>query len=139
MQVLNSRGIEFNSRDNLVKVDPRKRIATFQVVDSSRKPTDQFKEIEVLNIPHLNNTVVQYNLLHVGPPCSPIEPLRKMAKDGDSFTDAAGWVSINEKTLQSKMYKNVFAAGNHPTVFKQLFIGDCISSLNKKTAAAAGY
>lgn len=47
MEVVKTRGIEFNSRDNLIKVDTSKRIATFQVVDSTRKPTDQFKEVKV--------------------------------------------------------------------------------------------
>lgn len=46
MEVIKNRGIEFNSRDNLVKIDTAKRIATFNVVDSTRKPTDQFKEIK---------------------------------------------------------------------------------------------
>lgn len=65
-------------------------------------------------------------MLHVGPPCSPIEALRNAVKNGDNFTDQVGWVNVEEKTLQSKVYNNVFA------------IGDCASTTNKKTAAAVG-
>jgi sulfide:quinone oxidoreductase len=64
--------------------------------------------------------------LHVGPPCSGIEPLRKAFKNGDNFTDANGWVNVEEKTLRSKIYNNVFA------------FGDCANTTNKKTAAAVG-
>lgn len=47
MDVVRQRNIEFNSRDNLIKVDTTNKIATFQVVDSNRKPTDQTKKIKV--------------------------------------------------------------------------------------------
>ncbi|KAI6184323.1 Sulfide:quinone oxidoreductase, mitochondrial [Aphelenchoides bicaudatus] len=111
MKVINSRGIELNTRDNLIKVDTKNRVATFQVIDSNQKPTDKLKEIK-------------YDLLHVGPPCSGVESLRNAFKNGDNFTDSNGWVTVEEKTLQSKIYKNVFA------------FGDRAGTTNKKTAAA---
>jgi NADH dehydrogenase FAD-containing subunit len=51
--------------------------------------------------------------------------LRKAFKNGDNFTDANGWVTVEEKSLQSKIYKNVFA------------VGDCANTTNKKTAAVS--
>ncbi|KAI6243002.1 Sulfide:quinone oxidoreductase, mitochondrial [Aphelenchoides fujianensis] len=110
-RVLEERGIEFNSRESLIKVDAKKRVATFQIVDANKQPTDQFKE-------------VQYDLLHVAPPCTPVESLRKAAKSGVKLTDAAGWVKVDEKTLKSTEHANVFA------------LGDCANTTNKKTAAA---
>lgn len=65
-------------------------------------------------------------MLHVGPPCTPVESLRKMAASGDPLTDAVGWVKVNEKSLRSTVYDNVFA------------FGDCAGTTNKKTAAAVG-
>jgi NADPH-dependent 2,4-dienoyl-CoA reductase/sulfur reductase-like enzyme len=48
MKVIKSRGIELNTRDNLIKVDTKNRVATFQIIDSNQKPTDQLKEIKVI-------------------------------------------------------------------------------------------
>lgn len=47
MKVIKSRGIELNTRDNLIKVDTKNRVATFQIIDSNQKPTGQLKEIKV--------------------------------------------------------------------------------------------
>jgi sulfide:quinone oxidoreductase len=112
MEVVDKCGIELSMRDNLIKVDIAQKEATFQVVDSNRKPTDEFKK-------------VKYDLLHVGPPCTPIKSLRE-AKD-ENFTDPVGWVKVDEKTMRSPNYGNIFA------------IGDCVSTMNKKTAAAVAH
>lgn len=69
---------------------------------------------------------VQFDLLHVGPPCSPVRVLREHAAAGGSLTDAAGWMRVLEGSLQSTQHPNVFA------------LGDCAGTTNKKTAAAVG-
>ncbi|KAI6178867.1 Sulfide:quinone oxidoreductase, mitochondrial [Aphelenchoides besseyi] len=112
MNVIEERGIELNTRDNLIKVDTKSRVATFQVVDSNRKPIDKFKEYK-------------YDLLHIGPPCSPVESLRNAAKNGNPLTDNVGWVKVNEKSLQSTEFENVFA------------LGDCANTTNKKDGSCS--
>jgi sulfide:quinone oxidoreductase len=67
----------------------------------------------------------QYELLHVTPPCLPIEALLNSAKSKDELVDNDGWVAVNPKTLQSKAYSNVFG------------IGDANNAPTAKTAAAA--
>ena len=42
------------------------------------------------------------------------------------LTDANGWVRVDEKSLRSTEFPNVFA------------LGDCANTTNKKTAAAVG-
>lgn len=61
-------------------------------------------------------------MLHVTPPMSP-PPAIKNCLD---LANEAGFVDVNKSTLQSVKFPNVFA------------IGDCSSSPNSKTAAAAG-
>ncbi|TMS35560.1 hypothetical protein L596_002938 [Steinernema carpocapsae] len=109
MEVVNSRNIQLNTRHNLVEVKPDDRVAVFQLLDNEGKPTDQFKNFE-------------YSLLHVGPPCSPIEPLREASSTG--LTDVNGWVNVDPLSLRSVAYENVFG------------IGDCLNTPNAKTAAA---
>lgn len=62
-----------------------------------------------------------FNLLHVTPPMSTSEALRN---SGD-LVNEAGFVNVNRHTLRHMKYSNVFA------------LGDCSSSPNSKTAAAA--
>lgn len=61
-------------------------------------------------------------MLHVTPPMSTPSALRECR----DLTNEAGFVDVDKLTLQSTKFANVFA------------IGDCSSSPNSKTAAAAG-
>uniref|UniRef100_A0A1I7XZP7 Sulfide:quinone oxidoreductase, mitochondrial n=1 Tax=Steinernema glaseri TaxID=37863 RepID=A0A1I7XZP7_9BILA len=108
-KIVETRNIQLNTRHNLVEVKPQEREAVFQLLDSEGKPTDNYKTYE-------------YSLLHVGPPCSPIAPLREAVSTG--LTDANGWVNVDPLSLQSVKYDNVFG------------IGDCLNTPNAKTAAA---
>jgi NADPH-dependent 2,4-dienoyl-CoA reductase/sulfur reductase-like enzyme len=69
----------------------------------------------------MTTNTLQYDLLHVGAPCSAPEVLRKT---GDQFVDANGFLDVDQTTMQHKHYTNVFG------------IGDCCNSPNAKTAAA---
>uniref|UniRef100_A0A0N5BXJ2 Sulfide:quinone oxidoreductase, mitochondrial n=1 Tax=Strongyloides papillosus TaxID=174720 RepID=A0A0N5BXJ2_STREA len=106
-----SKNINVNYRTNLSKIDPIKRIATFDILNESLLPTGEIKKIE-------------YDLLHVGPPCSPVEGLINTAKNNDGLTDKVGFVDVDKNTLQSKKYSNIFG------------IGDCTNFPSPKTAAA---
>ena len=61
-------------------------------------------------------------MLHVTPPMSTPAALQNCSE----LTNEAGFVDVNKLTLQSVRFANVFA------------IGDCSSTPNSKTAAAAG-
>lgn len=60
-----------------------------------------------------------YNLLHVTPPMSAPDILKK-----SSLGNAGGWVDVDKHTLQHNTYKNVFSAG------------DCAALPTAKTGAA---
>jgi sulfide:quinone oxidoreductase len=58
-------------------------------------------------------------MLHVSPPQSPPEEIRS-----SPLVNAAGWVEVNQNSMQHVRYPNVFA------------LGDVASTPNSKTAAA---
>ena len=62
---------------------------------------------------------VPFDMLHVTPPQSPAEEIRS-----SPLANAAGWVEVNQNTMQHVRFPNVFA------------LGDVASSPNSKTAAA---
>ncbi|CAH1163339.1 unnamed protein product [Phaedon cochleariae] len=64
---------------------------------------------------------MEYSLLHVTPPMA----TPKALSDCKELTNSAGFVDVNKDTLQHLRYSNVFT------------IGDCSSTPNSKTAAAA--
>lgn len=61
-------------------------------------------------------------MLHVVPPMGPPEALRV----NKELANEQGFVDVNKSTMQHVKYENVFS------------IGDCSSTPNSKTAAAAG-
>lgn len=61
-------------------------------------------------------------MLHVTPPMSSPPVL----KNNRTITNEAGFLDVDKSTLQSTKFSNIFG------------IGDCTSSPNSKTAAAAG-
>jgi sulfide:quinone oxidoreductase len=97
-------GIEVHYQQNLVAVDGAARTATFEIVGEQRKG-------ERITVP--------FDMLHVTPPQSPAEEIRS-----SPLANAAGWVEVNQNTMQHVRYPNVFA------------LGDVASSPNSKTAAA---
>ncbi|RLU21349.1 hypothetical protein DMN91_005722 [Ooceraea biroi] len=89
--VCKSRDITVNLQTNLVKVDPDKRQATF----------------EKLNSP--GETLVQeYSLLHVTPPMGPPAVLKEHSK----LTNEAGFLCVDPKTLRHTRYSNIFGLGD---------------------------
>ncbi|KAL1512774.1 hypothetical protein ABEB36_002306 [Hypothenemus hampei] len=86
-------------------------------IDSNKKEAT----FENLDKPE-ERTVLPFSMLHVTPPMSTAEAISKNTE----LTTSAGFVEVNKSTLQHIRFPNVFA------------LGDCCSSPNSKTAAAAG-
>ncbi|SPP77457.1 sulfide:quinone oxidoreductase, mitochondrial [Drosophila guanche] len=102
--ICKKRNITVNTRRNLVEVRHAEDIAVFEDLDH---PGQLFEE--------------KYSLLHAVPPMSAPDELTKCRK----LVNEAGFVDVNNSTLQHVRYSNVFA------------IGDSSGSPNSKTAAAA--
>ncbi|XP_051976157.1 sulfide:quinone oxidoreductase, mitochondrial-like [Xyrauchen texanus] len=89
-EIVKSRDLNVNLRQNLIEVRGDKQEAVFENLD---KPGE--------------TNVLEYELLHVTPPMGPPPVLK-----GSSLEDAGGWLDINKDTLQHMKYSNVFGIGD---------------------------
>ena len=97
-------GINVHYQQNLVAVDGTAKIATFEFVGDNQKGERE-------NVP--------FDLLHVSPPQSPHDEIKSCP-----LANAAGWVEVNQATMQHVRFANVYS------------LGDVCSTPNSKTAAA---
>src|SRR6476660_8711943 len=97
-------GIEVHYQHNLVAVDGPLKTATFERVSEQNKG-------ERITVP--------FDMLHVSPPQSPPEEIKS-----SPLVNAAGWVEVNQHSMQHVRYSNVFS------------LGDVSSAPNSKTAAS---
>lgn len=102
-KVVERYGIQPHFQHTLVAVDGRRRVATFERTLGERK--DRVEQA--------------YDLLHVSPPEVPPAFLRD-----SELVNAAGFVEVDQATLQHPRFGQVFA------------LGDACSTPNSKTAAA---
>jgi sulfide:quinone oxidoreductase len=104
MKVVAEYGIKTNFNNNLVAIDGASKTATFEVTDADGNKTQ------------VNRT---FDMIHVTPSQSAPDFIKN-----SPFANAAGWVDVNDKTLQHTKYPNVFS------------LGDVACTTNAKTAAA---
>lgn len=78
------------------------------------------KSAVFLDLKTNEQTTEQFDILHVVPPMFPPKCLQE-----SKLSNSAGFLEVDKFTLQSTKYPNIFG------------IGDCLSSPNGKTAAAA--
>jgi sulfide:quinone oxidoreductase len=104
MKVVARYGIKVHFQQNLVAVDGAAKTATFESVAEADKGTRK---------------TVSFDMLHVSPPQSPHEAVSK-----SPLANAAGWVEVNQNSMQHVRHANVFS------------LGDVCSTPNSKTAAA---
>jgi len=97
-------GIGVHYQQQLVAVNGNAKTATFEFVGDNRKGEKES---------------VPFDLLHVTPPQSPHDEIKK-----SPLANAAGWVEVNQNTLQHMRFANVYS------------LGDVCSTPNSKTAAA---
>lgn len=104
MKVVQRYGIQANFQHDLVAVDGAAKTATVAVVGGD-------KQGEKITVP--------FDMLHVSPPQSPPDAVKSSA-----LANAAGYVEVNQNTMQHVKFANVFS------------LGDVCSTPNSKTAAA---
>ena len=105
MRYINRYNAKLNFNATLIAVDGAAKKAWFNVKDADGNIT----KVEKL-----------FDMLHVVPPQSAPDFIKQ-----SSLADAAGWVEVNQSTLQHARYNNIFS------------LGDACSSPNSKTVAAA--
>jgi sulfide:quinone oxidoreductase len=103
MKYVDQYGINLNFNENLIAVDGSARTATFSVTEGGETRTERR----------------DFDMLHVCPPQTGHDFMKQ-----SPLTNDAGWVTVDDQTLQHKSYGNVFG------------LGDGGSTPNAKTAAA---
>lgn len=103
-QVAAGYGVKTSFNHNLVAIDGPGKTATFETIDSEGNK---------------KQVVKKFDMIHVTPPQSAPDFIKK-----SPLANAAGWVDVNENTLQHNKYPNIFG------------LGDATSTPNAKTAAA---
>ncbi|XP_032690106.1 sulfide:quinone oxidoreductase, mitochondrial isoform X2 [Odontomachus brunneus] len=89
--VCTERDITVNLQTSLLKIDPDKRQATFEKLNSPGEISVQ-----------------EYSLLHVTPPMGPVAVL----KEHPMLTNEAGFLCVDPKTLRHTKYPNIFGLGD---------------------------
>ncbi len=97
-------GIHVYFQHNLIAVDGENKKATFEIVGGDRQG---------------DKITMDFDMLHITPPQSP-----PAAVKSSPLANEAGYVDLNQNTLQHTKYTNVFG------------LGDAGSTPNSKTAAA---
>ncbi len=97
-------GIKTNFNSNLVAINGDTKTATFESTDADG------------NKQRIEKT---FDMIHVTPPQSAPDFIKQ-----SPLANAAGWLAVNDKTLQHSNFSNIFG------------LGDCTSTPNAKTAAA---
>lgn len=89
-QICNARDITVDTRQNLIRINPNQKIATFELFNEPNKTVS-----------------VEYSMLHVTPPMSPPKVLTKSC-----LSNSAGYLDIDHYTLRHNVYENVFGIGD---------------------------
>ena len=100
----NDYGIQVNFKSTLRAIDGPAKTAIFSVTDASGAAREMVRK---------------FDIIHVTPPQSAPDFIKRSL-----LANEAGWVSVDQGTLQHPMYPNVFG------------LGDACSTPNAKTAAA---
>lgn len=99
------KGINTNFNHNLVEVKPAQKIAVFEKKTKVKVfDKDIGEEIEQDKIDLVE---MKYDLLHVVPPMSAVVEVAK-----SPLATGKGWMWVDDQTLQSKKYPNVFGMGD---------------------------
>lgn len=97
-------GVKTNFNCNLVAIDGPNKVATFEVTDADGNKRREQKA---------------FDMIHVTPPQSAPDFIKQSL-----LSNEAGWMVVNDKTLQHPRYANIFG------------LGDVTTTPNAKTAAA---
>ncbi len=104
MKYIDKYNANLNFMHNLISVDGDRKVARFKKMVADG-------ETEIISM--------EFDMIHVCPPQTAPDFVRN-----SSLVDAAGWVDVDQQTLQHKHYENIWS------------LGDVANTPNAKTAAA---
>ncbi len=100
------RDMKWSYKHNLIKVDPAKKIATFDKHWTEKGEYDEdFETYEIIQ--RHENIEVPYDFMHITPPMVAAEEI-----GGSPIGSPKGWIPVDKETLQHMKYPNVFSLGD---------------------------
>ncbi len=105
-----ARGFKWHYKHNLVEIDTKNKIATFDDHSTFKEVYDEDLEENVKETIH-KKLEVKYDFIHVTPPMKAVDVVAH-SKVGSG----KGWVPVNKETLQHVKYKNVWCLGDTAAV-----------------------
>lgn len=100
------RDMKWNFNHNLISVDIKNKIATFDKYWQEKGEYDKDLE-EYEMVTRHQDVEVPFDFLHITPPQKAPDEIGKSA-----IGSAKSWVPVNKETLQHVKYKNIFAIGD---------------------------
>jgi len=95
---------------NLVAIDPKKKVATFEYKYQVKGEWDEdLEEYEMIDKTEM--VEIPYDFIHIVPPMAGVDAVAnsKLAWQKGS---GKGWLEVDQYTLQHRRYKNVFGIGD---------------------------
>lgn len=103
MKVVNRKDISLKMGHRLVRVDGTQQIAWYELADHAKEYNP--KNIQVSKEGNLIG--IHYDMMHLAPP----ETAPKFIKESELASEA-GWVSVNQYSMQHTKFSNVFSLGD---------------------------
>ncbi|MFZ2890201.1 NAD(P)/FAD-dependent oxidoreductase [Sulfuricurvum sp.] len=97
-------------KHNLVAIDAEKKIATFETkVETKGAYDEDLEEYEIITT--VERVPIEYDFIHIVPPMSAPDAVKNSPLGWQKGT-AAGWLEVDQETLQHNRYPNVFGIGD---------------------------
>ena len=97
-------------RHNLVAIDVKKKVATFEETYEIKGEYDE--DLEEYEISEEKRMIdISYDFIHIVPPMGPPKALTDSLLGWQKGT-AKGWLEVDQETLQHRRYPNVFGMGD---------------------------
>jgi sulfide:quinone oxidoreductase len=128
-----ARDMKWKYKHNLIAVDAKNKVATFEHHYLVKGEWDEDIE-EYDMIPQVEKVEVPFDFLHVTPPMSAPDVVKKSPLAWQRGTAAkGGWIEVEKETLQHTRYPDVFALGD----VAGIPMGKTGGSVRKQYAVAA--
>ena len=104
MEVVNRKNIQLNFGYKLVAVDGKEKIAWYEMAEHEKYHN---KNSSVDIIEDGNRKGIRFDMMHLAPPQTSPDFIKE-----SPFALESGWMNVDQYTLQSPTYKNVFGLGD---------------------------
>lgn len=97
-------------KHNLIAIDPKKKVATFEHKYEVKGEYDEdLEEYDIIK--KVDKVEMSYDFIHIVPPMAGVDAVANSKLAWQKGT-GKGWLEVDQYTLQHRRYKNVFGIGD---------------------------